>query len=160
MTTLNFRIALSFPEERRDLVKAVAMELEKALGPGAVFLYYEYLPVMARPNLALALQQIYHDRSRLVVAFLDDRYGDKPWCGIEWRAILDLFSGEQSDQVMLLRLTDRINAKGVYPKTMDGLYGSPARSRRHRTRGAARTSLRRWGWIWRRALSWRAGRPT
>lgn len=65
-----FRVALSFPGERRDYVQAVAGNLAAALGREHV-LYDEYLTAeLARPDLDLYLGKLYREESDLLVPFL------------------------------------------------------------------------------------------
>lgn len=64
-----FRVALSFPGERRTFVRRVAEALSIELGKDAV-LYDEYHRVeFCRLNLDTHLQQLYHDESDLIVVF-------------------------------------------------------------------------------------------
>lgn len=116
----DFQVALSFPEERRDLVEQVHTRLGEALGAERVFYYRRFLPGLALPNLDLVLQHIYHDRSSLVVVFLDQHYGTKRWCGIEWRAIRGLLHGDPWNRVMLIALTERFDELGLY--STDGCF--------------------------------------
>lgn len=78
-----FRVALSFPGERRPFVAAVADNLKLTLGNDAVFYDSDYVAELARPNLDLLLQRIYHDNSDLIVVFLGGDYAAKEWCGLE-----------------------------------------------------------------------------
>ena len=102
--THRFRVALSFPGECRSYVAEVAKELEICLGKGSVFYDVYYEPELARPNLDMLLQRIYHDNSELVAVFLSKDYASKEWCGLEWRAIRDLIKKKNDHQIMLLRL--------------------------------------------------------
>lgn len=74
----HFRVALSFPGEKRMFVEAVADELAKALPEKAVFYDNWFKPHLAVPSLDLVLQDIYHKRSSLVVVFLCEEYDKKP----------------------------------------------------------------------------------
>lgn len=98
-----FRVALSFPGERRSYVKAVADALRSELGENAVFYDNYYQPDLARPNLDILLQRIYHENSDLVVVFLCEDYERKEWCGLEWRAIRDLIKQKLDSKIMILR---------------------------------------------------------
>lgn len=102
--TRRFRVALSFPGEHRAFVAAVAEDLRRALGDGAVFYDHDYVAELARPNLDVLLQRIYHDNSDLIVVFLCADYAAKEWCGLEWRAIRDIIKQRKDAKVMLLRL--------------------------------------------------------
>ncbi len=98
-----FRVSLSFPGEHRTFVEGVAASLVKTLGKYAVFYDRYYEAELARPNLDLLLQQIYHDQSQLLVVFLCQDYERKEWCGLEWRAIRDLIKQRKDERIMLLR---------------------------------------------------------
>lgn len=99
-----FRVALSFPGQLRAYVASVAEQLKTHLGSGAVFYDSDYTAELARPNLDLLLQRIYHDNSDLIVVFLCADYAAKEWCGLEWRAIRDIIKQRGDAKVMLLRL--------------------------------------------------------
>lgn len=76
-----FKVALSFPGERRPFVGKVATCLQQQLGDVFYDLYYE--AELARPNLDTLLQRIYHDNSELIVVFLCAEYSSKEWTGLE-----------------------------------------------------------------------------
>lgn len=99
-----FKVALSFPGENRPFVAEVAEHLKDTLGSESVFYDNDYVAELARPNLDLLLQRIYHDSSDLIVVFLSGDYAAKEWCGLEWRAIRDIIKQRRDAQVMLLRL--------------------------------------------------------
>ena len=82
-----FLVAFSFAGEQRDLVRSVAEEVEQRFGPGKVFLdewYEHYIAAIAR---TCRLQDIYQNRSELVVSCISKRYGNKPWTMVEFEAI-------------------------------------------------------------------------
>jgi hypothetical protein len=83
---------------------SVAEHLKTHLGSNAVFYDTDYTAELARPNLDLRLQRIYHDNSDLIVVFLCTDYSAKEWCGLEWRAIRDIIKQREDAKVMLLRL--------------------------------------------------------
>ena len=87
---MQFKVALSFPGERRPYVEAVAAELKKRLPAGAVFYDRDFTSQLARPNLDTLLQRIYITNSDLVVVFLCAEYQEKEWCGLEWRAVREI----------------------------------------------------------------------
>ena len=87
---MRFKVALSFPGEKREYVAAVAAELKKRLGREAVFYDKDFTAQLARPNLDTLLQRIYLNNSDLVVVFLCGDYEKKRWCGIEWHAIRNI----------------------------------------------------------------------
>lgn len=82
-----FRVAFSFAGEQRDLVRALAEAVEQALGTGTVFFdeWFEYW--LAGADADLKLQDIYGQRSELVVVCVSERYGNKPWTLAEHEAI-------------------------------------------------------------------------
>jgi hypothetical protein len=99
-----FRIALSFPGEKREIIEAVAHQLHERLPP--VFYDKFFEAELAQPNLDLILQRIYHDNAELVVVFLGSDYEQKEYCGLEWRAIRDLIKKRKGDSIMFLRFDD------------------------------------------------------
>jgi hypothetical protein len=108
-----FRVALSFPGEHRPFVCAVADHLKSELGSDSVFYDNDYVAELARPNLDVLLQRIYHDNSDLIVVFLCGDYVAKEWCGLEWRAIRDIIKQRRDATVMLLRL-DQAHVPGSF----------------------------------------------
>jgi hypothetical protein len=74
---MRFKVALSFPGEKRDYVKEVARELKKRLPKGSVFYDGDFTAQLARPNLDVLLQRIYGNNSDLVVVFLCSEYEKK-----------------------------------------------------------------------------------
>ncbi len=106
MPKKRFQVALSFSGERRTYVEEVAQCLANALGQEAVFYDDWYNHELARPNLDTYLQDIYHNRSQLLVPFLCADYERKQWCGLEWRAIRDLLKQRQDEDIMPLRFDD------------------------------------------------------
>ena len=99
-----FEVALSFPGEQRSYVDRVAGELDDVLGVGACFYDRFYEAQLARPNLDLLLQDIYGERSGLVVVFVCAEYDDKVWCGIEWRKIRERGAARDDREIMYVRL--------------------------------------------------------
>jgi TIR domain-containing protein len=101
-----FRVALSFAGEHRPYVESVASNLRAKLGDESVF-YDKYFEAdLARPNLDIVLQNIYHRGSELIVVFLCENYSNKEWCGLEWRALRDIIKQTRDDRIMLLRFDD------------------------------------------------------
>jgi hypothetical protein len=115
--SFRFRVALSYPGEKRSFVELVAGRLAAALGRDRV-LYDKYHEAeFARPDLDTYLQGLYHDESELIVVLLCADYEKKEWCGIEWRAIRDLIKKRQTASVMPLRFDD-IEIQGLF--SIDG----------------------------------------
>lgn len=104
LTKHRFDIALSFPSEYRSFVKQIAANLAKDLGPNACFYDRNYRAQLAIPNSDVLLQEIYGERSELVVVFFCAEYDEKKWCGIEWRKIRErIFEGGETE-IMFVRV--------------------------------------------------------
>jgi hypothetical protein len=114
---VSFKVALSFPGEHRAFVSVVAEALRNKLGSDAVFYDFDYQTQLARPNLDTLLQEIYRNKSRLLVVFLSGEYSTKEWCGLEWRAIRDIIKTRQDERVMFVRFDD-VEVPGVF--SIDG----------------------------------------
>jgi len=97
-----FLVALSFPGEKRKYVKEVANILCEKLGKDKVFYDENFDAELAKPDLDIELQKVYHDDSVLIVAFLCREYSEKEWCGLELRAIRDLIKQKKHKRIMLL----------------------------------------------------------
>lgn len=106
LSEIKFQVAMSFPGEHRTYVASTVDKLREHLGPDAVFYDFDYQAQLARPNLDVLLQDIYCNRSSLVVVFLCDAYAEKQWCGLEWRAIRDMIKSRKDDQIMFVRFDD------------------------------------------------------
>ncbi len=123
----NFDVALSFPGEVRDYVKSIAEELERIVGPNSYFYDENYVGQLARPSLDNLLQDIYRNRSKLVVVFLCGKYEEKEWCGIEFRAIKDIIMEKQHERIMFVKMDDG-NVQGVFKTDgyVDGRVYNPS----------------------------------
>ena len=108
-----FDVALSFPGEIRSYVELVANSLVTTLGRHHVFYDNFYKAQLAQPNLDLALQRLYKDRARLIVAFLSNDYASKRWCHIEFRAIKEIINSKEDNRVMFVR-HDGAEVPGVF----------------------------------------------
>lgn len=106
LTDLHFKVAVSFPGEKRQYVSRVVDALRGPLGKDSVFYDYDYQAQLARPNLDTLLQHIYRDQSDLIVVFLCAAYAEKQWCGLEWRAVRDIIKTKQDERVMFVRFDD------------------------------------------------------
>jgi hypothetical protein len=113
ISTHSFEVGLSFPGEVRPLVDEVAGHLERLIGPDAYFYDNNYVSQLARPALDVLLQDIYRNRSKLVVVFLSADYQRKNWCGIELRAIRDIIAERDHNRIMFVR-TDDGAVEGVF----------------------------------------------
>ncbi len=109
-----FDVALSFPGEVREYVNHVAINLVSKLGKGRVFYDNHYKAQLARPNLDTALQALYRDRSRLIVAFLSKDYASKKWCHIEFRAIREILNARSDDDRVMFIRHDNTEVAGVF----------------------------------------------
>lgn len=114
---IKFRVALSFPGEKRSYVTQVAQSLRSQLGKDSLFYDLDYQSQLARPDLDTLLQKIYRNNSELIVVFLCSEYADKEWSGLEWRAIRDIIKLKENDRIMFVRFDDA-NVEGVF--SIDG----------------------------------------
>jgi hypothetical protein len=73
--------------EQRQLVLAIAQEVEGVLGRSTVFYDDWYEHWIAGSDADLLLQKIYREMSELVVVCVSGHYGNKPWTQTEHRAI-------------------------------------------------------------------------
>ncbi|TWU08177.1 TIR domain-containing protein [Stieleria varia] len=106
ISQLQFRVAVSFPGEKRRYVSRVVDVLRNALGADSIFYDFDYQAQLARPNLDTLLQNIYRKQSNLVVVFLCAEYAKKDWCGLEWRAVRDIIKSRDDGSVMFVRFDD------------------------------------------------------
>jgi hypothetical protein len=113
VTTATFDVALSFPGEKRPYARAVADRLSLVLGRNHIFYDEYYKSQLARPNLDTLLQDIYRNRSRLIVVFLCEAYQSKDWCGIEFKAIREILKERDDSRVMYVRF-DEGQVQGVF----------------------------------------------
>ncbi len=113
ITTHNFDVALSFPGEIRSEVESIVAELESEIGPDAYFYDNNYKAQLARPNLDTLLQEIYGKRTKLIVVFLCEKYQEKEWCGIEFRAIKEIIMERKSEKIMFVKMDDG-KVEGVF----------------------------------------------
>lgn len=125
ISTHSFEVALSFPGEVRSLVEQIALEWERRIGPNSYFYDNNYVSQLARPSLDILLQDIYRNRSKLIVVFLGSDYHKKDWCGIEFRAIKEIIMERDYKRIMFIR-TDDGSVDGVF-KT-DGYVDARCRS--------------------------------
>ena len=113
ISTHNFDVGLSFPGEVRVIVEEVAKNLEHLIGPNAYFYDANYVAQLARPSLDTFLQDIYRNRSKLIVVFISADYQNKNWCGVEFRAIRDIIAEREHQRIMFIR-TDDGAVEGVF----------------------------------------------
>ena len=108
-----FDVAFSFPGEIREYVESIASELERLLGPNTYFYDNNYKAQLARPRLDILLQNIYMNRSKLIVVFLCQKYDEKEWCGVEFRAILEIIKQKHDNKIMFVKMDDG-KVEGVF----------------------------------------------
>jgi hypothetical protein len=106
ISTHSFEVAFSFPGEVRSLVEQIALELERRMGPNSYFYDNNHVSQLARPSLDTLLQDIYRNRTKLVVVFLGGDYHKKDWCGIEFRAIKEIIMERDHKRIMFIRTDD------------------------------------------------------
>jgi tetratricopeptide (TPR) repeat protein len=106
MSQKRFKVALSFPGEKRDFVEQVANELAAKLGKDKI-LYDNYLiSELAQPDLDLYLGSLYREQSELLVPFFCVDYEKKLWCGLELRQIRDMMFNKEGSRIMPIRFDD------------------------------------------------------
>ena len=84
----------------------MAQELEGRIGPNSYSYDNNYVSQLARPSLDTVLQDIYRNRSKLIVVFLGADYQRKDWCGIEFRAIREIIMERDNGRIMFVRTDD------------------------------------------------------
>ncbi len=115
--SMRFDIGLSFPGERRPFVEEVANILCDKIGKPNVFYDRHFEAELARPDLDIYLQDIYHRQCKLLIVFVCESYEEKEWCGIEWRAIRDLIKQKKDASIMPFRF-DETHIPGLF--SIDG----------------------------------------
>jgi hypothetical protein len=80
-------VAFSLAGEQRQIVLAVAQEVEAILGQSTVFYDDWYTHWIAGQDSDLLLQSVYAEKADLVVVCVSGAYGDKPWTQTEHRAV-------------------------------------------------------------------------
>jgi hypothetical protein len=127
ITKHQFDVALSFPGESRAVVEEISGALEGRLGPDRYFYDNNYKAQLARPSLDVLLQDIYRNRSKLIVVFIGRNYQAKDWCGIELRAIHEIILERGYNRIMFVRLDDG-PVDGVFKTDgyIDARHHSPA----------------------------------
>lgn len=108
-----FHVSFTFAGESRNVVAQVVKELEEILDRNQIFYDDNYISQLARPSLDILLQDIYRNRSKLVVVFLCEKYQDKKWCGLEFRAVREMIMEKETEKIMYVRL-DTGHVDGVF----------------------------------------------
>jgi len=121
-----FDVSFSFPGEVRNYVESTVVALGSFIEPNSYFYDNNYRAQLARPSLDTLLQDIYRNRSKLIVVFLCEKYQEKEWCGIEFRAIRDIIKCKENDKVMFIKM-DEGSVDGVFSTDgyIDGRVHSP-----------------------------------
>lgn len=122
-----FDVSFTFAGESRNLVEQVVYELDKLMDMGSIFYDNNYISQLARPSLDTLLQDIYRNRSKLIVVFLCEQYQEKKWCGLEFRSIREMIMEKAMDKIMFIRL-DAGHVEGVFSTDgyIDGTKFTPA----------------------------------
>lgn len=123
LADLRFKVAMSFPGEKRRYVSRVVEALRSPLGEDSVFYDYDYQAQLARPNLDTLLQRIYRDQTDLIVVFICAEYAQKEWCGLEWRVVREIIKQKQDERVMFVRF-DNATVDGIF--SIDGYIDGSA----------------------------------
>ena len=126
ITSHSFDVAFSFPGEVRGYVEKTAKLLIEELGDNAVFYDNNFKAQLARPSLDTVLQNIYRNQAKLVVVYLCEKYQDKKWCGVEFRAIKESLLEREFDKIMFVRM-DQGKVEGVFNTDgyIDGSHHTP-----------------------------------
>jgi len=120
-----FKVAFTFPGEVRDTVRPVAQTLASRMGEENIFYDEFYEHELARIDLDLYLQKIYHSDSDLIVPFFNENYENKEWTNLEWRAVRDLIKKRDSDRIMPFKVGD-FDVPGIF--SLDGYIHATDRS--------------------------------
>ncbi|MCB8817091.1 TIR domain-containing protein [Desulfosporosinus shakirovi] len=113
ITYHNFDVSFTFAGESREYVKTTVLALEKLIDTNQIFYDNNYKSQLARPSIDTLLQDLYRNRSKLVVVFLCEKYQEKQWCGVEFRAIREMIKDKEDDKIMFIKLDDGI-VNGVF----------------------------------------------
>lgn len=123
----SFKVAFTFAGENRGYVEQVAIDLEVKVGKGNLFYDNFFKAELARMDLDIYLQDIYHNKSEFIVVFLSKDYEEKEWCGLEWRSIRDLIKRKESNRIILVKLSE-FNLGGLFSIDgyLDGTKNNPS----------------------------------
>lgn len=104
--TKRFQVAFSFSGSHRSFIEEIADLVSRILTRDHVFYDKYHEAELARPDLDIYIQDIYHKASGLVVIFISKEYQEKDWCYLESRVIRDLIKSGKSDEIMFIRMDD------------------------------------------------------
>ena len=113
-----FAVAFSFPGEHRDYVERVAVALLPAFGGGEAAkarIFYDdwHRAIIIGYAANRRLQRVYAEQCDLIVPFYCQEYVNKPWCGVELRAIEALLFDGHYDRVLPFRF-DMVEIPGSF----------------------------------------------
>lgn len=126
ITKHQFDVSFTFAGESRNVVEKIVNELEKIIGINKIFYDNNYVSQLARPSLDTLLQDIYRNRSKIIVVFLCEKYQEKEWCGLEFRAVREMIKEKAINRIMYIRL-DTGHVDGVFSTDgyIDGVKFTP-----------------------------------
>ncbi|MBA9086579.1 hypothetical protein FHR92_003059 [Fontibacillus solani] len=126
ITKHQFDVSFTFAGESRNVVEKIVNELEKIIGINKIFYDNNYVSQLARPSLDTLLQDIYRNRSKIIVVFLCEKYQEKEWCGLEFRAVREMIKEKAINRIMYIRL-DTAHVDGVFSTDgyIDGVKFTP-----------------------------------
>ena len=101
-----FKVALTFPGEKRNAVEPIAEALSRTYGRERVLYDHYHTAEFARPNLDVYLPRLYSQQADLIVVFLCPEYATKRWCNLEWRHIRQLLATASEDRIMFVSFDD------------------------------------------------------
>lgn len=108
-----FDVSVTFSGEEREYVEAVVKGVEKLRGADTCFYDNNYKAQLARPSLDDLLQDIYQNRSKLIVVFLSESYKERNWCNTEFKAIREVIFERQIEKIMFVKMDD-VQMNGVF----------------------------------------------
>ncbi|GAB6141914.1 TIR domain-containing protein [Methylosoma difficile] len=106
LESIKFKVAFSFPGEKRDYVSKVVELIRPEFDKDSIFYDFDYQSQLAKPSIDTVLQNIYRENAELIVVFLCAEYAQKEWCGLELRAIRDIIKAKEVDRIMYVRFDD------------------------------------------------------
>lgn len=117
MAEKRFKVALSFPGQKRTFIQQVADLLAHEFGRPQILYDKYHAAEFARPNLGMSLPKLYREESELVVYFVCKDYVENDWTQLEWRAIMDMIKHKQYDALMHFKF-DLTEMDGIF--SIDG----------------------------------------
>ena len=96
------------------MVEKTADILSTSIGSECIFYDKYYQAQLARPNLDTLLQDIYRNRSRLIVVYLCGEYNQREWCNIEWKAVREILMDKNLHSKIMYIKADDGEVDGVF----------------------------------------------